>query len=1051
MHRNCQNLLKCLDILSVALVVGLALEDAPPRDSCNSQEEEALESNESEETREELVDREENSDEEEAKKHEDAKEKAKMDEGVGSSSNSSNSLNPRPVTGSEKTKEVDHSSSVIEEEQSLVKSAHEKERHEESKKGTEEMAKDESYSSTTPSPGKGNLKRKLGKEKTIEYGEECKQDKIDQYNETITKRARNYTTDSSDSSRTEKFKTVGSSRSYPSRAYHYSATQGSNEILGRSPKSEDSGTDDDESLNLKTDMVSESDSEADRGVTPIRDTLNRSKKRKGTAVDQGVSEAEFVQHVQDSLEQVPTFADNEPRNLHSNSGRKLEAAAAIRDRIKKGRDKDQVKDQGVTEAEFVQLVQDSLEKAPGFTTYVKEGLHSNSGRELESAGAIKHATTTLSESSAVPEHPKVEKQGLHSNTVRELVGAAVLAKKGLHSNTTKKLKSTPVRKHATTSSTNSEVPEHPKYEKQGLHSNTVRELVGAAVLADSQSRLDSDGTRGQWPEESRPGSNTNRNQQSNAQRELHSERKKSYESEGTSKKSPRRISQRSLIGNSVAAALHISTQSPSEENPNLKPKRELSARTLVGVSYERQVSSDSEETSSSDDSRSQNNQKRKLSQNELRSLGHLELRDTWDTNAAGHSNAPQIAVYPQRNEAPGEGPPYASYGQSVSFSDEVHSSSKRNLEPQMSTESSIDVKRTFREDINFESLTSTYSSHSGSHHQPPSTDREFNTVHRYHLNEQPPHTATQCLDTSTREVTTRYLGSSETPSESCSCIWSDILASDPHIDRNENIGHPEETTNYFPSPPLTTDEQQRNNPQQPILSHPPPLPPDENFSNNTQPISNRFLHYNPADTLNLEPRFFLNTSEPLSSLPWPWNPPNGDYSAPFPVDINQLYSNREPRPERHPYPRVGHSMPHRRPRCGLLIVKAMRNDQSLPVDRRKGNRIPRTPGNIDINFRPRVGDIILRHVRLPGQGAVEIWYPDLQPQDGDSLVRIKLDPFSYDSGTRESSNLLIVKAKGYIRFEDMWIYMGRATHSIIKTHQRVLGVGATNGRTIYVS
>ncbi|KAL3697639.1 hypothetical protein R1sor_011715 [Riccia sorocarpa] len=854
MHSSCKNLLQCIDILSVALVVGLALEDGPPRKSRSSQEkvsetnecqvEEISETSECQETNAEL-EGDENSNQGENKKNQDEEEKAKMDHKVVTQMESSSSVNSNvnpdpssishlPITGPERDENV----MTVRESSPAKLFIYEK-----ITLFTDETAKDESSSSSSSEfpeiiLRKDNLKRKLVSRKVIYIGEESEGDSSGSQNHpTAGKRARNYTTDSSDSSEspttsTNNSRTFDSSRKHPTRAYHHPET------LGRIPTRRDSSTDDDDSFNGVRDQVSESDSEEDQYRRPTPATnFTGSKKGSGASKDQGVSEAEFVQHVQESFDQVPTAAVTKTKELHSNSGRELETAAAIRDRLKNREQDNAVKDQGVSEAEFVQHVQESLEKAPAFRVYTKEGLHSNSGRELESAAAIKHATTSYeSGSSSTPELPKSGKQGLHSNTTA-----------------------------------NSAVPHKTKLEKQGLHSNTGREVVGA----------------------------------------------------------PRRLSQRGLIGNSVAAALHMPTQSVENHTksrtagtPQPQPKRKLSTRSLVGLSYEQQLSqsSDPQRAGGSNGGRDQGNQKRKLSQNDLISLGHLALRDTWDANNAGPSSCSQS------NKAP-------------------------VLDPYP------------------------------------------------------------------------------------------VL----HDERDEEIGVPEEINNCYPPPPLTDEQQMKNH--QETLSYQPPAPPDEDILDDHQPSSNRFHHY--PNNLNPEPQF------------WTSNSPNRDYFPPSPVDISRLTSNRHPEPvtvtrrdHNHPCLRVRHPgdrMLHRRPRCGLLIVKAMREDNSLPVERRKGNRVPRTPGSIDINFHPRVGDIILRHVRLPGQAVVEIWYPGFHAQDGDSLVRIKLDPFSYDSGARESSNLLIIKAKGYIFFEDMWIYMGRATHSIIKAHQRVLGVGAANGRTLYAS
>jgi hypothetical protein len=114
-------------------------------------------------------------------------------------------------------------------------------------------------------------------------------------------------------------------------------------------------------------------------------------------------------------------------------------------------------------------------------------------------------------------------------------------------------------------------------------------------------------------------------------------------------------------------------------------------------------------------------------------------------------------------------------------------------------------------------------------------------------------------------------------------------------------------------------------------------------------------------------------------------------------------------------------------------MKALRDDpSSIPEE---GTR-RRQPGREDKHFLPRRGDVICRHTVVPGRGAVEVFFSGLEQflQDGDSLVRLKMDNVSYPT-------MLIVRAKAYLFLQGRWMYLGRHQHGVRKPKKELLKLG----------
>ncbi|CAM6103856.1 unnamed protein product [Calypogeia fissa] len=122
----------------------------------------------------------------------------------------------------------------------------------------------------------------------------------------------------------------------------------------------------------------------------------------------------------------------------------------------------------------------------------------------------------------------------------------------------------------------------------------------------------------------------------------------------------------------------------------------------------------------------------------------------------------------------------------------------------------------------------------------------------------------------------------------------------------------------------------------------------------------------------------------------------------------------------------------RRPRCGLRMMKALRDDPACTPEEGKKRR---QPGREDKLFKPKRGDVICRHTVAAGRGVVETYLPGIEEhlQDGDSLIRLKMDNKSYPT-------MLIVSAKAYLFLQSKWIYIGRHQHGVRKPKkERLLG------------
>ncbi|CAM6119268.1 unnamed protein product [Calypogeia fissa] len=122
----------------------------------------------------------------------------------------------------------------------------------------------------------------------------------------------------------------------------------------------------------------------------------------------------------------------------------------------------------------------------------------------------------------------------------------------------------------------------------------------------------------------------------------------------------------------------------------------------------------------------------------------------------------------------------------------------------------------------------------------------------------------------------------------------------------------------------------------------------------------------------------------------------------------------------------------RRPRCGLRMMKALRDDPACTPEEGEKRR---QPGREDKLFKPKRGDVICRHTVVSGRGVVETYLPGIEEhlQDGDSLVCLKMDNKSYPT-------MLIVSAKAYLFLQRKWIYIGRHQHGVRKPKkERLLG------------
>lgn len=105
----------------------------------------------------------------------------------------------------------------------------------------------------------------------------------------------------------------------------------------------------------------------------------------------------------------------------------------------------------------------------------------------------------------------------------------------------------------------------------------------------------------------------------------------------------------------------------------------------------------------------------------------------------------------------------------------------------------------------------------------------------------------------------------------------------------------------------------------------------------------------------------------------------------------------------------------------------MRDDPSCIPEEGKANR---QPGRDDKLFSPKRGDVICRHTVAPGRGVVEIYVPGIEEhlQDGDTLVRLKMDNVSYPT-------MLILSAKAYLFLQGKWMYLGRHQHGVRKPNK----------------
>ncbi|BBN00695.1 hypothetical protein MPTK1_2g01250 [Marchantia polymorpha subsp. ruderalis] len=825
--------------------------------------------------------------------------------------------------------------------------------------------------------------------------------------------------------------------------------------------------------------------------------------------------------------------------LHSNTERELEAAAAADRAAGARRPNDHA-------------------PAPAPAPYGQEGLHSNTERELEAAAAARGASggSLARSGQAGSASAHGGRGGLHSNTERELEAAAAAAEAGrygprasvdreeerssarggvLHSNTERELVAAAAAVHAHLPISgpygqNAAARPSQSAHGGGIHSNTERELVAAASAREAG--ISFSGPYAQNPAADADGAIRSSGASvlhSNSERELEAaasardaadrheppppSRRASRDAPQPQLRSERRLSEKDLIGTSIAAALHINpahymgTQAhPSapagaqDSEPKFRRERKLSQRDLVGSSYaksHRALNSDASGLHRQIASPPPNaRQNRKMSQNDLLGLAHAAVRpgdreaddgapaerprlpQAPSARSDAHSAAAAASHGPRHRRdddgGGGSGPSNgASHGRPQHHTEtQTHSASSAGTQTSIQPSPRGDRDSTSRD----EDSGSQYpynddfaAAGSGQRRNPRSTaQRDLNNARRYrpyeaqgyaahsrNSNEEPvDHTRMVEVDSSGARAGAHHASSG--------FRWTGASAPGPDPDPDDGDDGDDGDEDGSSSDPLhpgdDDDIDAQLIPDDYIDDYPPPLRREPSNDDETDPMydpqhvpQNSHSHYSPF------PQFFAHHPPvPLlpAAAPPPPPPPDDDFGQ------NQVGNHGtphgeglQPRDRAHQsYLRIrlpGDRLLHHRPKCGLLIVSAMRRDKNLPVDRRKDNRIPRTPGRVDINFSPRTGDIILRHVRLPGQGAVEIWNPGLQTQDGDSLIRFKLDPWSYDSNSRTSSNLIIVKAKGYISFEKMWIYMGRAINSVTKAEQRVLGVGAMDGRTVY--
>ncbi|CAM6103857.1 unnamed protein product [Calypogeia fissa] len=113
---------------------------------------------------------------------------------------------------------------------------------------------------------------------------------------------------------------------------------------------------------------------------------------------------------------------------------------------------------------------------------------------------------------------------------------------------------------------------------------------------------------------------------------------------------------------------------------------------------------------------------------------------------------------------------------------------------------------------------------------------------------------------------------------------------------------------------------------------------------------------------------------------------------------------------------------HRRPRCGLQVLRSLRHDRQYCVPEPRGDpeKPQRQPGKIDQLFTPKDGDLLLHHVKKPAKRVVEFFDAEKPPpfEEGDYLLRFKVENYSF---LQQS----FVTTRGYLYHHGNWVYLGK--------------------------